>query len=281
MLHKTIKEIENKWLQILYEYLKAEFKKTWLPSHDETHHYRVWQYCKELVNHLKNNGYPFSRQKIEQLIIAVFFHDLGLTRTYDSSHGRVSRDLCMQFLKNFPALGENFIKPILTAIEQHDDKSYISLKSDNRLIKTGLHSILALSDDLDAFGPVGVYRYIEIYYLRKIKIQEMPSQIIENLNSRFSFLLWLCSDMEDMIQKHNKRFLYTVNFFGNMNTQLKSGTNKNTSEGPLGVYNLIIEETRKKHIHFTKLPVIYDNLPDIYCKDYINHLQEELNNFTN
>ncbi len=278
MIYKLLHQAENKWLQVLHDHVKTEFKKIWLPSHDETHHYRVWQYCKEFVTLLNNNGCHFSKQKTEQLIIAAFFHDLGLTRTVDSSHGAASSDLCVHFLSKYENIGDDFIKPILNAIERHDDKSYINL-TDSLADKTDLHPVLALCDDLDAFGPVGIYRYIEIYHRRRVQMHEMPAQIIENLKNRFSHLLWFCGEMDNFTHMHKKRFQYTLGYFESLSEQLKS--EKNTNEGPIGVYNLIINQTQNKHIHFTRLPAILNNkLPDAYCKCYLNDLQEELNKFT-
>ncbi len=280
-MNSIFNHIEDKWLQKLYNYVKAEFKKLWLPSHDETHHYRVWQYCKALTGELQQNGYPFNIQKMEQLIIAVFFHDVGLTRTLDPAHGIESRNICRDFLKNFPHLQEDFINPVLNAIEKHDDKSYINLISDDVEKNADLQAILAVSDDLDALGPIGVFRYIEIYYQRQIPVNELPSRIIENLDNRFSYFLWFCNSLGKFTRIHKNRYLYIKNFFAELDNQLKKGFHPNLMEGPTGVYNLIIKETQENQIHFTELPSRFRyQLTDGFCRRFLDDLQAELNNFT-
>jgi hypothetical protein len=281
MTYQLFNQIENKWLQKLYAYIKNEFSKTWLPSHDETHHFRVWQYCKELTDQLLQRGYQFDKLKIEQLIIAVFFHDVGLTRTLDPAHGIESRNICWDFIKNYEDIKEDFINPVLNAIEKHDDKSYTNLMSASFKKNADLQPVLAISDDMDAFGPVGIFRYIEIYYQRQIPVYKIPFQIIENLNKRFSYFLWFCNGLGKFTQIHKNRYQYVKSFFTALDNQLRTRPYRHIMEGPMEVYNLIISKIQEKQIHFTELPSRYLNhLPEGFCKKYLYDLQEELNNFT-
>ena len=77
-------------------------------------------------------------------------------------HGKHSRDLCQRFLmeNNLP---ENDFTDVLEAIENHDNKDY-----SGNTIQNDLLTILSISDDLDAFGITGIYRYSEIYLTRGI-----------------------------------------------------------------------------------------------------------------
>jgi HD superfamily phosphodiesterase len=116
--------VEQRWLTVLYEHVKKEFSRVWLPSHDHTHHLRVWHQAKELIRLLYMRGCPFDGKDIENLIVAVFFHDTGLTVTLDTSHGKESRKKCIEFLNHTARFSKDSYDEILEAVEKHDDKSY-------------------------------------------------------------------------------------------------------------------------------------------------------------
>lgn len=88
-----IQHIEKKWLGHLQGHCKELFAKTHLPSHDHTHHTRVWGYFKQLQNEIP----ALSREETEAMIFAVFFHDTGMVINPGPEHGKISRAQCEEF----------------------------------------------------------------------------------------------------------------------------------------------------------------------------------------
>ncbi len=204
----TLTKAEEKWLKILYHEVKSQFNRYPLPSHDHTHHYRVWFYAKELLRTLSDAGFVIDNAMIEKAIISAFFHDTGMTVTRDPSHGIESRLICEKFLRQHAGLNRSDVDEILEAIEKHDDKAYAQ-----RMKGINNYTILAVADDLDAYGAIGIYRYYEIYLLRGISKEEIPLKVIDNIGKRFSFLERIFGSIPTFIEKHFIRKQFTINYF--------------------------------------------------------------------
>ena len=208
ILKNHIQVAENKWLERLYNYCEKIFADKKIPSHDHTHHLRVWEYTKEILNAI-NNSSEINYNLVESCLIASLFHDTGLSKTLDENHGYESRKICeLYFEKNNLTLPKNF-KKILSAIEKHDDKDY---KQNNHNLGT-IQSILCNADDLDAFGKIGVIRYTEIYLLRGINLNKLPELVIKNLDKRFLNFEKTYNSFSDLYNKHRARYLTTRKFF--------------------------------------------------------------------
>lgn len=217
---QNISIAEKKWLKLLFEYSQEKFTLNPLPSHDHFHHLRVWKYAKAILSNLAVNAIEYSEQEIEKLIIAVFFHDLGMTINREKEHGSASRNLCNEFFMANPSLAPAEIKTILDMIETHDDKGYAnSVSSHNR---PALSVILNISDDLDAFGAIGVYRYIEIYHFRSVPSNEFSKYIIPNIKARFDHFAQHFGQLERFITFHRMRYELTRNFFLSLENDFKN-----------------------------------------------------------
>jgi hypothetical protein len=261
----------------LYDYVEAEFSNTWLPSHDHTHHLRVWTFAKDLVRTLYRHGCPVRKAKLEQLIIAIFFHDTGLTRTLEASHGKESREICRKFMDRFSSLSADDVENILKAVEKHDDKSYPESPRSGRDMPDDILTLLAVSDDLDAFGATGVFRYLEIYLRRNIQLRSMPVKIIENLEKRFAYLLQNYGDLKSFVKVHQKRYHYTVDFYRELAKQFDSASGRLAETGPVKVVNLLVEKVLREKVHLTEIASHYENLAlDEYGLRYFRQLQSEL-----
>lgn len=199
---------EEKWLRILFHEIKAEFIKHPLPSHDHTHHFRVWLHAKELLRALSNEGHDIDSTMVEKAIISVFFHDVGMTITQKPSHGAESRLLCERYLHNKGRLNQSYIDEIFEAIEMHDDKEYAQ-----KMQGINTYTILTVADDLDAYGAIGVYRYYEIYLLRGMSKEEIPFNVIGNIEKRFSFMERSFGSLHAFIKKHETRKQLTMDYF--------------------------------------------------------------------
>jgi len=223
MAEKLLEKEERVWLPVFYNACSQLFKGHHLPSHDHTHHMRVWIIARLLLKELAHNNHELSPAGIRKNMAAVFFHDTGMIKTLDKSHGRESALFCRQFFNDQNInLSESDKEEIITAIINHDDKEY---RNSGKLKNTTLASplkVLPVCDDLDAFGHIGIYRYTEIYLLRNIPLNALASQILPNLNSRYQNFQEQYADMHTFIKEHEQRFLIIRDFFNHMINSEKS-----------------------------------------------------------
>lgn len=214
-LENHILKAENKWLKPLYTNCKSLFTDKKVQSHDHTHHLRVWEYCKEIlqaIQHTSNINYNL----VESCLMASLFHDVGLTKDISQNHGYESRLMCIRYFEDQQLVKPDHFEEILNAIEKHDDKEY-KLKS---TALNSITSILCCADDLDAFGNIGVIRYTEIYLLREVALNELPELVIKNIDQRFLNFEKTYKDFPELYTKHKERYWLTRNFFEALKKEL-------------------------------------------------------------
>jgi hypothetical protein len=212
VLKQHIREVEEQWLLPLFNHCYNLFSGVFLPSHDHLHHYRVWGHAKNLMLMLAEYGCRVSTDLPQKLILAVFFHDTGLTCTTAEKHGMESKRLCEEFFRKGDHPPPSGFPEILEAIEHHDDKS----PTMNSLLghpDQWVLQLLGTSDDLDAFGYIGIYRYAEIYLFRNINQKELPVRILENLNNRFNNLKTIFEPLPNFIDRQEIRYWITCEFY--------------------------------------------------------------------
>lgn len=236
---RLIKNTETQWLEPLQLQCRDIFKNTHLPSHDEFHHNRVWNYAKELLLQLAKGGVVMNEKDIEKLIIAAFFHDTGMSVTMHKDHGKISRKIAKDFLKD-----KNFtpaeLEEILNAIEHHDQKDY-KIPGNGKPDVT-LQALLNISDDLDALSFIGSYRYAEIYLLRNTSVRDLSDAVLENLQKRFQHMKDFLSFSPNYLKAQNLRYMATRNYFKDLSFQIKHvGDELTTYNGPIGIINFIKE----------------------------------------
>lgn len=222
-LANDIKLAEEKWNPSIYAFLHSLYRDVHLPSHDISHHERVWGYAKELLTHtytMASASCPF----VEQALVASMFHDTGLTVDHGERHGNLSKALCEHFLSKYPHLTLPSAEDTLYAIEHHDDKSLKQSVGFGPGTSLPLVDLVSSADDLDAFGLVGVFRYLEIYALREIPVEKIPCKVIPNLSNRFENFSRKFSAFPHLIERHRSRFLETKRFFEEANNQLAHDT---------------------------------------------------------
>ena len=216
-LTHSIEFAEKEYRQLLEEFFIDKWGKNTLYSHDIDHHRRVWQYAKELLNYISSdvkNDEPLFPQK---LLIACYLHDLGMSVDPEVRHGIHSRELCRLFLlKN--SLAESDNGDVLDAVEHHDDKEYKTHGFNNNVIL----KILSVADDLDAFGYIGIYRYLEIYIARNIRPEVIGYEIRKNALKRFQNIEQNFEKFPELIEKHRKKFLILDDFFAGYNKEINS-----------------------------------------------------------
>ena len=168
-----IGKAEERWLHPLLGHVESCFQPTFLPSHDHTHHLRVWKTGRQLLKEIAWIREDLDPGLVEGLLIASLFHDAGMHRSTGPDHGKWSRELCAEYFRNEPQPHPARWEEILDAIERHDLKTpeiYPELSSPAPPAILGL---LSVADDLEAFGIIGIYRYIEIYLARRTPLSEL------------------------------------------------------------------------------------------------------------
>jgi HD superfamily phosphodiesterase len=238
---KVIDQVSKILIPDIIAYLKELYAGKWLPSHDISHHQRVWQNAVEICRQYHLNQPLFGYHFYEELLISCFFHDTGLLIDPSEFHGKKSKFIAERFLISISQKIRYDTTSLLEAIEKHDDKKYESTDiNSNKLLE-----ILSLADDIDAFGAIGLYRYIEIYLVRGIEVENIPEQILSNANRRYNNLIFKLEkyniDKNLYAEKYQVLFnLLAVNTF---------------SESPVSLVNWIkatIVETKKNPFQFLK-----------------------------
>lgn len=212
-MEKIIRQIEDNYLAKTYQYVQEIFSGHHLPSHDHTHHLRVWQYAKEYMAEMKTYENPLSYEEVLSIFFSCFFHDTGMSVTLEKSHGKASRKLFDNFIsEHFTPEIFNY-KEACIAIEKHDDKEAIAKGIAGFSNNHHTLTILSVCDDLDAFGAIGILRYTEIYLLRKIPMHEIPEKIAENLQFRIKNFLKSTKHLPEFLSRHQSRAIFSMDVF--------------------------------------------------------------------
>ena len=263
-----IDRAETSWLDELYDYAKALFQKCTLPSHDHTHHMRVWNLSKTLLREISTFNSSMDQSLVEGVLIAAFFHDLGMTISTREDHGMLGSELCLRWFRERCVKGPERFDEITRAIELHDRKDIQIYKSFSSESAPEILGILSVADDLEALGIIGVYRYAEIYLKRGIPLEELGTRILANVKTRFEHLSDGCRLCDRLLEKYRQQYEDLCFFFEQYNLQLNAVSQTDSvNTGPLGVINYI----RNHGMDTTKLLS-----EDSMVSDYFKKLENEL-----
>ncbi|MBK7627992.1 MAG: HD domain-containing protein [Bacteroidales bacterium] len=236
-----IESAELQFKQILEDFFMSVYDDESLPSHGLAHHRRVWNYAKELLASIDQQNSITDTALPENLIIACYLHDIGMSVDPGIKHGHHSKDLCIKFLKSNNLDAGNY-PDLLTAIENHDNKDYKTTSG-----KFDLLTILSVADDLDAFGFVGIYRYTEIYLTRGIGLKEIGSLILKNAEQRFDNFTRTFGIIEPVFLKQSERFKILKEFFEKYNSGVKTYNFEGTDpSGYCGVIEMLSEMIKER-----------------------------------
>lgn len=274
-LPQLLASAEKKYKNRLEEFFAGVFSNTTLFSHGIDHHRRVWSFAKELIAQFPEEKLGPKYIIPEKLIIASYLHDSGMSADTGPRHGIQSRMLCEQFLRNYN-LPESEFMDVLYAIENHDNKEYFP--SDHKDI---LLTILSVADDLDAFGFIGIYRYLEIYLTRNRPIRDLGYLINENSTNRYSHFVTSFGSDQALVQKHCRRYQIIITFFNEYNKQSNDYKfDTSTPSGHCGVAEII-----QNMMHQNLTPDrFYSHVKEISNDKvldwYFNGLKNELSSFS-
>lgn len=240
-LKSRIESAELKFKQILEDFFVSVYNDESLPSHGLDHHRRVWNYAKDLVISVTENNNIIDPSLPENLIIACYLHDIGMSVDPGIKHGHHSKELCMSFLKK-NQFDDNKYLNLLSAIENHDNKDYTSFSGQYDLL-----TFLSVADDLDAFGFAGIYRYSEIYLTRGVIHDELGHLILKNATQRFDNFIRTFGTIDSILSKQTDRYNILKDFFNNYNSHVKSyNFDGQNPTGYCGVIEMLSEMVKER-----------------------------------
>jgi HD superfamily phosphodiesterase len=270
----SIESAEKKYKQILEEFFISVYPEITLSSHGIDHHRRVWKYAQELLITIPHENTPDIFRLSENLIIACYLHDIGMSVDQGIKHGRHSREICSRFLMDHN-LAANDFSEVLEAIEYHDNKEYSGIGSMNRLL-----TILSVADDLDAFGCIGIFRYSEIYLARDTGYDKIGNMIRDNARKRYDNFIKIFGSVDELVIKHWERYYLLDMFFTKYNEQLTSYQFGTTNpSGFCGVVE-IINHFMQNHLSIKDLYTEPEkHISDPLIRWYLVELEKELSVF--
>jgi HD superfamily phosphodiesterase len=274
-LSQLLASAEKKYKNRLEEFFAVVFTNTTLFSHGIDHHQRVWSFAKELLAQLPEESFTHDYLIPEKLIIASYLHDSGMSADTGPRHGIKSRMLCEQFLRKYN-LAESEFMDVLHAIENHDNKEYSPSDQEDILL-----TILSVADDLDAFGFIGIYRYLEIYLTRNKPIRDLGYLINENSTNRYRhFVSSFGSDLA-LVEKHSRRYQIIITFFDDYNKQCNDYQfDTSIPSGHCGVAE-IIQNMMHQNLTPDRLHSHVKEISDDKVLDwYFSGLKNELSSFS-
>ena len=236
----AFQQAEAAWLDPLLEHASNRFRNTFLPSHDQDHHLRVWQQSKAVLLALTPQGSTMDASLAEGILIASLFHDLGMVVSTREDHGRLGKENCISWFKASGREVPERYDEILRAIELHDRKDVRITGSLQPGSPHGILSILSVADDLDAMGIIGIYRYAEIYLQRGTPLEALGTRILQNAGKRYDNLSLALAHCPDLLNRCQEQYGILRRFYEAYNDQLHACKNAlRESSGPLGVINYI------------------------------------------
>ncbi len=240
LINIWITSAEDRWLEKLHLHAKNLFEGIHLPSHDHTHHRRVWNICTALLNEVATFNSAVDQTLVEGLLIATYFHDLGMVRSTGEEHGTLSRDICETYFLESPDVPPAGLKQVLDAIEKHDVKDGKISSVFEAGASPSILELLSVADDLEALGTIGIYRYTEIYLMRDVSFRNLGIRILGNVSNRFKNILIRCENCPKLLLNYRQQYSDLVSFFDNYNQQLLTEQRPETVfSGHLGVVNYI------------------------------------------
>ena len=233
-----IRQAEEHWLDLLYSNAKQLFRGNTLPSHDHTHHLRVWNLSKSLLREIATFNNKIDEPLVAGVLIAAFFHDLGMVYSTQEDHGRLSRKYCEQWFRDKGHKRPEHFEEILRAIEMHDRKEEKIYGAFEPGKTPEILAILSVADDLEALGTIGIFRYAEIYLLREIPLQELGSRVLSNVTGRFQKLEKACGLCPELLDRYRREYEELCTFYERYQLQVEQvPVAEDARSGPLGVIN--------------------------------------------
>lgn len=270
-----IGQAEENWLGALYTYAWELYQSTYLPSHDHSHHLRVWNISKDVLREIATHSSTVTLDRVEGVLIAALFHDLGMVQSTREDHGSLGRELCASWFSESGHTPPRGFDSVLDAIEMHDRKESRNVSKEGGT--PGILEILSVADDLEAMGIIGIYRYAEIYLLRGIPMEDLGWRILDNAEHRIRNLssLGFCPGL---IGQYKKQFDELTVFYRKYIRQLQEVEQaEKADDGQLGVINYIRSRGLTQEVRPEDLWLkAGEEGKDALLKEFFNKLKNEL-----
>jgi HD superfamily phosphodiesterase len=273
LLSEKIATSESKYKKILEDFFISIYSATYLPSHGIDHHRRVWHYAKEILDQLNNHNFVIDQSLTDRLIIACYLHDSGMAVDPGIRHGTEGKKFCERFLRENNLLQYDFTD-VLQTIENHDNKEYTVINRPDEL-----QTILSVADDLDAFGFIGIYRYLEIYIKRNKPPLELGSLITANCENRFNNFLATYGFLSLLAGRHSGRYEILNSYFKSYNEQ--SAYYRFDNKQPAGYCGVaeIIKQLPGSIYKEANIFIRYRDYPDPVIQWFFAELELEFSEF--
>ncbi len=271
-----IKAAEKIWLEAAISYLAKHFEPIFLPSHDLSHHLRVWRISKMILKEIAVQNQHIDQDLAGAVMLASLFHDAGMVVTRKPEHGAESTVVYKDFICRGNVPKPTLDDHILEAIEFHDRKEEFFYQPFTFEDIPDVQTIISIADDIDALGTIGIYRYAEIYMVRDISAHSLGIRILENVTSRYNNFVKACSLFPALIERTKDKYREIVNFFDLYNQQLLlEPVPEEVTSGPIGVTNLIKEFSVNGKIRPENFPEnLSEHEPPGFVADFFNKLAE-------
>jgi len=267
-LNIWIGQAESTWLETLYANARELYQNSPLPSHDHSHHLRVWNLCKILLREISTFNSRIDYSLVEGVLIAALFHDLGMAFSSREDHGLAGSELCLYWFRERGRKTPQRFEEVLRAIELHDRKDKQIYSSFDRESTPEILGVLSVADDLEAMGTIGIYRYAEIYLQRGVPLETLGSRIFENAFNRFENLSKACQLCNGVLEEFRPQYQALRDFFEQYTLQWKESADpERVHSGPLGVVN---------YLRTGGVPQPAPDYGDQEVKDYFRKLDYEL-----
>jgi HD superfamily phosphodiesterase len=239
-LDVIIQAAEVKWLKKSKQFVKKQFSTVFLPSHNAIHHLRTWNHAKYLLRELSDINSTINYSTVEAVLLASMFHDTGMVHTRDPEHGLESIKIYQEFIKEEGSELPEYQDEILRAIEYHDNKVDFIYHPFELNAPPDILTLISISDDLDALGTIGIYRYTEIYLHRHTSLRSLGIKVLENASYRFNHLAKASHVLPSFVNHVKTPYKEIINFFDNYNQQfLMESEPETTFSGHIGIVNYI------------------------------------------
>jgi len=265
-------------MDLVRPYCANLFSETFIPSHDHKHHQRVWNICKLILIELDRFNAVADQSLVEGIMLAAWFHDTGMVIDSGIRHGALGREAFETFIRNTASAEPEPYSQILEAIEFHDTKGpsvYQELKPGTA---PGILGILSMADDLDAWGVIGIYRYVEIYLKREVPVEDLGIKILANVRKRYNHIVESCVALPGIIDPYRTSYQIIEEFFKHFNQQLTLEKEiEMVSCRQVGIVNLIRRFSLEAEIR----PEKFIDQPEVlsgedHVKRYFYELHREL-----
>jgi len=232
--------VEEEWLEDVLVYLDAHFKDFFLPSHDLYHHLRTWKIAQQILHDISMHNELANKPIVEAIMLATLFHDTGMVTTRNPSHGTEGVEVYEDFLVKNGGNKPVLHREVIRAIEYHDQKENYFYQPFTFRDPPDIPTVISISDDIDALGSIGIFRYVEIYLCRKVPLKSLGIRVLENVSLRYNHFVKAATLFPSLVKKTSESYGEIISFFDLYNQQLLIETEPSeVISGPIGVVNYI------------------------------------------